>query len=233
MPMKTKICGITNLKDAECAIKYGAWAIGFNFYPKSPRFIDPFKALKIIQALSKPILKVGIFVDHPLNDILQIQENLGLDLAQIYQDYTCKARFKRKMIRVIQPQETLDLPPIKTLKDYAMVLIDAPRNRVSQKNILDRTNTRATNNASSQNTFMEGYTPGDFGGTGRTANWKIAKELACNARLILAGGLNIKNINDAIKEVQPYAIDLCSGVERLVGIKDPRKVRNILKETKL
>jgi len=200
--MKTKICGITNLRDAKFAIEYGAWALGFNFYKPSPRFLQIEQAGEIIKDLPKTIVKVGLFVDQDYATIHQIMEDLELDLAQVYQDYDCSIDAKKSMIFVIQPFLAEELPPLNVLREYGYVLIDAPRGRNDV-----------------------------YGGSGKLANWEIASELSRDVKLILAGGLNSHNIANATSAVHPWGVDVCSGVESSPGIKDPILLKQFLNQT--
>lgn len=197
--MKTKICGITTLEDAKLAIESNAWALGFNFYSRSPRYLQPLHASTIIKGLPKKVLTVGLFVDQTYQEVKQIMENLKLDLAQVYQDYACPADAKKSMIFAIQPFSQQDVPPLNILRQYAYILIDAPR---GNSNL--------------------------YGGTGRLAEWDIARTLNKDVKLLLAGGLNISNIKEAIHSVQPYGIDICSSIESSPGIKDPLLLKQFL-----
>lgn len=200
--MKTKICGITNLQDAKLAIESHAWALGFNFYKNSPRFINQETADAIIRALPKKILKVGLFIDQDYKEVQRLMGTLQLDLAQVYQDYDCPADAKKSMIFVIQPSSDENVPPLNVLQQYGYILIDAPRAETNE-----------------------------YGGTGKLANWDIARNLTKKIKLILAGGLNVSNIKNAIQTVQPYGVDVCSGVEFGPGIKDPLLLKQFLNQT--
>lgn len=197
--MKTKICGITNLRDAKFAIEFGAWALGFNFYKASPRFLEIEQAREIIKNLPKEIVKVGLFVDQDYATVNHIMKDLQLDLAQVYQNYDCPIQEKKSMIFVIQPIQGEDLPSLKVLKEYGYILIDAPRG----KNDV-------------------------YGGSGKLANWELASELSKEVKLILAGGLNSENIGKATAKVNPWGVDVCSSVESSPGIKDPILLKEFL-----
>lgn len=200
--MKTKICGITNIKDANLAIELGAWALGFNFYQKSPRFLRTEHAEEIIKGLSKNVIKVGLFVDQSYKEVEEVMENLGLDLAQVYQNYDCDRVYKKNMIFVVQPVSEEELPPLHVLKEYGYVLIDAPRGKSDI-----------------------------YGGSGKLANWDLASQLSKEVRLILAGGLNSENIKNAIEEVQPWGVDVCSSIESSPGVKDSLLLKQFFNET--
>lgn len=196
--MLAKICGITNLQDAQHAINSGVWALGFNFYEKSPRSINLDQGKNIIDQLPEHILKVGIFIEQTAAELELIMKQSHLDLAQVYHhDYS--EALKKKMIFCVQT----DNPSYEQLKNYAYILIDAPRGN-----------------------------GGAFGGTGQCANWEIAHKLSNDFNLILAGGLNPKNISEAIQQVQPFAVDVASGLEISPGIKDHHLITQFMREVK-
>lgn len=197
--MRTKVCGITSLHDAELAVLGGAWALGFNFYRKSPRYITPGQAAAIIKKLPRHVLKAGIFIEEGLDEMLEIKQETGIDLLQVYRNHPASAGLKRHMILGLQAASKEDLPSLAQLKEYGYVLLDAPKN-------------------------AEGLT----GGTGRTANWNLAQELASDVNLLLAGGIGISNVV-AAAHVRPFAIDLCSGIEKSPGTKDIQKLEKFLK----
>ncbi len=121
--MKAKICGITNQEDALFAAQHGAWALGFNFYHKSLRYIEKEIAKEIIASLPASVIKVGLFIDKPYDYIASYVDDIGLDLVQIYAPINASATFKEKVIFAIQEE------PIKNLDDYGYLLIDAPKNK--------------------------------------------------------------------------------------------------------
>lgn len=196
--MKAKICGITNVNDGLLAAKNGAWALGFNFYPKSPRYIDMLQAKHIISQLAPSILKVGIFINTPIGIIVDALDHLGLDLAQIYEDVDLPKAYKKRSILALQT-----IKEDAALKDYGYILLDAPKTD-----------------------------DGLMGGTGRLANWHMAKKLSKSYKLILAGGLNPNNVKGAIDSVHPFAVDVASGVEKSPGIKDAKLVQRFLEVCK-
>ncbi len=196
--VKVKICGITQLSDALLTSQLGAWALGFNFYRGSPRYIAPLTAKKIIATLPKNILKIGIFIDEPVQKIKEIMQVVGLDLAQVYTQM--EGLDKTSTIMVIRPHSTQDIPDLEILHEYAYVLIDAP----------------AQNQA--------------YGGTGHLANWLLASALSQKVRLILAGGLKPNNVQSAIQQVEPFAVDVCSGIEKKEGIKSSEFLKQFIRE---
>jgi len=189
--MKTKICGITNLQDALFSITAGAFALGFNFYKPSKRYVEKSIAKEIIRKLPQSILKVGIFIDESIEEIAAIMNEAGLDLAQVYKEYNAPLSMKKNMILSLRPHHLSDLPDHKVLNQYGYLLIDAP-----------------------------GTSSGLYGGTGHKAHWDVACTLARDYRLILAGGLNPRNVHKAIEAVHPFAVDVASGVEYSPGIKN-------------
>lgn len=196
--MNIKICGITTIQDALIAVNEGAWALGFNFYQYSPRYISKEKAKNIIEKLPKSVIKVGIFLDKKTDEILAIIDEIGLDFAQIYQEDKIESKSKSKMILALQPTSETRFSN-RVLSQYAYILIDAPQK----------------------------YS-GLYGGTGHIAEWNIAKMLAKDHRLILAGGLNPQNIQEAIERVNPFAVDVASGLEYSPGIKDPILIKQFI-----
>lgn len=199
--MRAKICGITNQNDALFAAQNKAWALGFNFYPKSPRYIEETIAKNIIASLPLSITKVGLFIDQSHDFIVRCVDELSLDLVQVYDHLDAPQSFKDKTILCFQASSIDDLPKASILESYGYLLIDAPKNK-----------------------------DGLMGGTGRIANWELASKLAKDYRLILAGGLSPNNVAMAINIVNPYGVDVASGVENAPGIKDNQLIRNFLKE---
>ncbi|MDF1678624.1 MAG: phosphoribosylanthranilate isomerase [Legionellaceae bacterium] len=202
--MQTKICGITNLQDALLAVKAGAWGLGFNFYKGSPRYVTFEKAAKMIQALPKHIVTVGVFLEESSEEIKSIMDAIGLQLAQIYQDFDAPDTVKQQRIYCIQPGSMGDVPDASCLRPYAYVLVDAPRVTVNDA----------------------------YGGTGKPANWAIAKALANENHLILAGGLTAQNVAYGMGVVQPDVVDVASGVEKAVGMKDAHLMQQFIKEVR-
>lgn len=203
--MNIKICGLTQLEDATHCQQLGAWALGFNFYPKSPRYVSNAAAKEIIQALPKSIMKVGIYVNESYNTLLQQIDDLGLDMVQVYAPlHHAPSSFKDRVILSLQAASVDDLPPASTLNAYRYILLDAPK--MNHQDLP--------------------------GGTGRLANWALAKTLAREYPLILAGGLNASNAKEALEIVNPFAIDLASGVEKAPGIKDLSQINLLFKECK-
>jgi len=198
--MEIKICGITNLEDAINACTYGVDALGFIFYRKSPRYIDPEMAKQIMENLPKHTITVGVFVNNEIKEVNDIYEFCGLDLIQLHGDESpeyCGQFPESILIKALSPRSEDD---ISIAKNYPVkaILIDA-------------------------------RDPGLYGGTGRKSNWELAMELKEMHPLVLSGGLNPDNILEAIETVLPNAVDVNSGVEVSPQKKDSEKMKNIIK----
>lgn len=197
--MEIKICGITNMEDAVMAFAYGADALGFIFYEKSPRYVSPETAMRIIRNLPDDISKVGVFVNHDIHAVRQIYEFCGLDLIQLHGDESpdyCREFSQSILIKAISPRNEEDLGIVKRYGVKA-VIIDARDS-------------------------------GLYGGTGKKSNWELAAKLKEMHLLVLSGGLNAGNILEGIRTVSPHAVDVNSGVELSPGKKDPKQVQSMI-----
>ena len=204
---KVKICGITNLEDALLSAKFGADALGFNFYPKSPRYISPDRVRKIIDQLPKKVLKVGVFVNESSDVILETASAAKLDVIQLHGEETpafvreLKAKTNLEIIKAFRVSESFQ--PEKVLQyEVDAVLLDT-------------------------------YSRYEHGGTGKTFDWEIAKKVReIFPKMYLAGGLSAENVKRAILEVKPFAVDACSAVEEVKGIKNHTKVKSFIFQVK-
>jgi phosphoribosylanthranilate isomerase len=197
--VKVKVCGVRHVEEAEAALDGGADALGFNFWPKSPRYIAPHAALEVISKLPPVASTVGVFVNEEVNFIIDVASELRLSAVQLHGDESpefCAALGSIKTIKAIRVGQDFDLGVIRSYP-VSMVLLDS--------------NIR-----------------GSYGGTGQRFDWRIAIEAKRFARIILAGGLNTENVWEAITHVRPAAIDVCSGVEAEPGRKDFDKLRSFL-----
>jgi phosphoribosylanthranilate isomerase len=201
--VRVKICGITRVQDARLAEKLGAYALGFNFYEKSPRAVSPADAWKIRKSLHLTTEAVGVFVNWKPEVIMYLAHALQLDAVQLHGDET------PKQLAYLED----DLPVIKAFRvgpDFSMSSFK--KFRGASFFLLDA----ATNNK--------------FGGTGKTFDWSVAKKAAQSKKIILAGGLTPENVAEAILAIRPYAVDVASGVESRPGKKDPGKLRAFFSE---
>ncbi len=199
---KVKICGITRPEDAEFAVKVGTDYIGVILYPKSKRFVPPQRRKDILKA-SEGGLKVAVMVNPTLEEAMKALEE-GFDLIQLHGEEPFDLARKLGSSRVIKAFRVKDEEPrIENFwKDSFGVLLDT-------------------------------YSPKAYGGTGETFNLDIARKVALRGfKLFLSGGLNPQNVWEAIKKVNPFAVDVSSGVEIEPGIKDKMKIERFIKEAK-
>ena len=196
---KLKVCGITSLDDALMCVECGAAYLGFNFYPKSPRYIAPAAARAIIEQLPAHVESVGVFVNEPEpKDVLRVMAASGVSIAQLHGDEDatyCAAVGAERVIKALRvgpdfyPKQVLDYPAM-------AILLDAYDKRL-------------------------------YGGTGKTVAWDVAREAAAYVTLFLAGGLSPDNIVEAVEAVAPFAVDVNSGVESAPGVKDVAKLKTL------
>jgi phosphoribosylanthranilate isomerase len=194
---KIKICGIKTLTDALAAIDAGADYLGFNFYPKSVRFIEMETCAQITSVLKRehPKIKlVGVFVNSPVNEVKNIMEICSLDLAQLHGDET--------------PQMFDQLVP-RAFKAFRGIPTDVTG--------YERDGLPAL--------LVDAAAKGVYGGSGLTVDWSAAAELAKKYPLLLAGGLTPENVAGAVRQVRPWGVDVASGVEAGPGEKDPGKMQ--------
>jgi len=196
---KVKICGLTTLEDARFVSGALADYLGFIFYPESPRYIEPAKAGAIINWLEGPG-KVGVFVNQPLDDVNSIAKQTGIDYVQLHgnesPDYC--ALVEKPIIKAFHIEKDTD-----------------PSELISRiEPYLDQV----------EYLLFDTKSDTDWGGTGQTFDWNILDEISNDKPFFLSGGLNAKNVQDAIQTVQPYAVDLSSGLEESPGLKDFDKI---------
>ena len=197
-----KICGITNLDDAQAAVEAGADALGFNFYRQSPRYVEPDVASAIVAELPLTLWKVGVFANEEAGLVQRISQHVGLDYLQFHGDetpYYCEqfAVPYWKAFR-LKDEKTLEL-----MKKYqpAAYLVDT-------------------------------YREGELGGTGLVANWDLAIHAKKFGKIVLAGGIHPDNVETAIATIEPWAIDVCSGVEERPGHKNHQKMAELIGRAK-
>ena len=195
--MPVKICGITNLKDAQIAVSCGASSLGFIFHDKSPRYILPETACQIVEDLKGQVSFVGVFVDENLDNVHTIVHKVGLNIIQLHGGETPEYCQKAKLpvIKVFWPIPDFNAGIIKNYDVHAFL--------------------------------FDTYDKGKAGGTGKAFNWDIICDLQVDTPIILSGGLSIKNIEVGIDTVCPSAVDVNSGVESRPGFKDEKKMRTL------
>jgi phosphoribosylanthranilate isomerase len=203
--IRVKICGITTAADALAAIDVGANLLGFNFYSKSPRHITEAEAAKIRPQLPKKVDAVGIFVNAPPADVAALCKLLKLDAVQLHGDESPKTVAEvARSIPVYKAFRVEPDFPLGTLDEYPEAFAFL---------------------------FDAAYT-GQYGGTGRTTDWDVARRAAVGRRIILAGGLKVENVAAAVRIVRPYGIDVASGVESKPGKKDHGRMREFIEEVR-
>jgi len=205
--VRIKICGITNEEDACQAAQFGVDAIGLNFYARSPRHVSEETAERIVRRLPPFVEPVGLFVNEPLDEVVNHMRRLGF-------------------LRVIQWHgDRHDLPPA---GPYHFIPAFAVRGRDDLGVVtayLERCREAGRLPAAA---LLDSHMPGAYGGTGRPAPWELLAEFRPDVPIILAGGLTPENVAEAIRIVQPYGVDVASGVEASPGHKDAEKMRRFV-----
>jgi len=187
---RVKVCGITRPRDARTAVDLGAAALGFIFYPGSPRYIDPDKAAEIIRGLPPFVASVGVFVDAPAGRVRSVIRACSLAAVQLHG---------------AEPPEFCASLPVKVIKGF----------RVREGRMPPGISRYAVDAL-----LLDTYRAGVPGGTGEVFPWEVACRARRYGKIILAGGLNPGNVREAVEAVRPYAVDVSSGVEAAPGIKD-------------
>jgi phosphoribosylanthranilate isomerase len=200
---RVKICGITNLADAQTAVEAGADALGFNFYDKSPRFVTIQRAAEITKQIPPFVMRVGVFVNAPEEFVLRAIAEAGLTMLQFHGDEPPEfcvqfGLMSMKAFRIRDEKSLAELPKFQT----DAYLLDA-------------------------------FSPEARGGTGEKFNWDLAVEAQKFGKpIFLAGGLTPENVADAVRKVNPFGVDVASGVESSPGKKDPAKVKAFIAAAK-
>lgn len=218
--MKIKICGIRTFEDAMLMVESGVDILGFNFYPQSPRYISPGNCMRLVVRLEtalreemSKITMMGVFVNSERDNMHAIFRDCHLDMIQLSGD---------------EPPEVLELLGERSFKvlrpttyaEFADAVKRYPRRTMAPAWMIDT------------------YRPGEYGGTGQTADWDLLRQIAQTTPILVAGGLNAGNVGEAIRRINPWGVDVASGVESAPGVKDPQKVlafvqavREAVKET--
>lgn len=208
-----KICGIKTLEDALAAIEAGADLLGFNFYPKSPRFITPQACAGITSILRQrfpAIVLVGVFVNAPASEIRAVLEAASLHRAQLHGD---------------EPPELLE--------ELGPLAFKAVRLRAGSDTAAQIAPYLRCSASLAPALLVDSSVSGLYGGSGQVGDWNAAARLARQSPLLLAGGLTPENVSEAIRVVQPWGVDTASGVESAPGVKDAEKMRKFVQQVRL
>jgi phosphoribosylanthranilate isomerase len=203
MSTRVKICGITNLSDAQAAVAADADALGFIFYEKSPRFVSLKTAAEISRQLPSSVMRVGVFVNAPEDFVMRAIGECGLTLLQFHGDEPPEfcAQFGLMNMKAFRIRDAESLKPIPDYKTDAYLL--------------------------------DAFSSATLGGTGEKFNWDLAVEARKFGKpIFLAGGLTPENVAEAVKKVEPFGVDVSSGVESSPGKKDHRKMNAFIKAAK-
>jgi phosphoribosylanthranilate isomerase len=193
---RVKICGVRTPADAAFMAESGADAVGLNFFPKSPRYLDPKQAADVVRALPPFIAPVGVFVGMPMRQVTAVAFQLGLRAIQTYE---------------MPPEDTFPFSHVPAFRVKDAASLDGIRSYVAVRKPAA--------------VLIDAFVEGEMGGTGTRAPWQLLAGFDPGVPVILAGGLTPENVTDAIRTVRPWGVDVASGVESSPGVKDPGKVR--------
>jgi phosphoribosylanthranilate isomerase len=203
METKVKICGVTNLADAQAAVAAGADALGFNFYEKSPRYVSLKTGAEISKQLPPFVMRVGVFVDAEANFVLRAIGEVGLTMLQFHGD---------------EPPEFCTQFGLMSMKAF----------RIRDKKSLEEIPKYLTDAF-----LLDAHSKSGLGGTGEKFNWDLAIEAQKFGKpIFLAGGLTPENVAEAVRKVRPFGVDVSSGVESAPGKKDHAKVKAFIAAAK-
>ena len=202
MPVtRIKICGVTTVADAHFAAEAGADAVGLNFYPKSPRYLEPRQAAELLRGLPAFTAAVGVFVGMPMRQVCALAYQLGLRGVQTYDD----------------------APPTEDPFPFAHI----PAFRVKDRESLEGIR-RYIAACRPTAVLVDSFVAGEMGGTGHRAPWELLAGFDPGVPLILAGGLTPDNVAEAVRTVRPWGVDVASGVESSPGRKDHDKIKRFV-----
>jgi phosphoribosylanthranilate isomerase len=205
--VRVKICGITSSADAEEAARLGADAVGFNFYPQSPRYLEPAACAAILRVLPAFVEPVAVFVEQPLRQVFEALNQLGG--VRTFQWYGSR-------------RELSDTFPFRYVPAFPV------RDREGLQAITRYLGMCASLGALPAAVLIDAAVPGQYGGTGRAVPWQLLADFQPGVPVVLAGGLTPDNVAEAVRLVRPYAVDVASGVECGPGLKDPEKMRRFI-----
>lgn len=196
---RVKVCGITNSEDALFAVRLGAMALGFVFYQESPRFISPEEAGEVIRQIPPFVTKVGVFVNAEADYLKEARDVAGFDVYQFHGDET---------------------------PEFCAAFAE---NYIKAVRVKDAESLHAVELYDTDAFLFDTYSPDAYGGTGENFSWDVLSRRKLEDKfVILSGGLNSDNVCDAIRAVNPYAVDVSSGVESSPGIKDHLKLKRFM-----
>lgn len=205
--MKVKMCGIKTFDDAMMVVEEGVDIIGFNFYTQSPRYISPGECMRLVVRLETALREemsrvtmMGVFVNSERDNMHAIFRDCHLDMIQLSGDEPPEVleQLGERSFKVLRPT---------SFAEFTGAVERYPRRTMAPAWMIDT------------------FRPGEYGGTGQTADWDLMRQITQTTPILLAGGLNPGNVGDAIRRINPWGVDVASGVESAPGVKDPQKVR--------
>ncbi len=208
--MKVKICGIRTFEDAMMVVEAGVDIIGFNFYPRSPRYLSPGDCMRLVVRLETAlpeemsrVTMMGVFVNSERDNIYAIFRDCHMDMIQLSGDEPPEVleHLGERSFKVLRPT---------SLSEFLEAVDRYPRRTLAPAWMIDT------------------FRPGEYGGTGQPVDWELAYQIARQAPILLAGGLKPHNVAEAIRRVQPWGVDVASGVESAPGKKDPTMVHDFI-----
>jgi phosphoribosylanthranilate isomerase len=205
--LRVKICGVTTESDARQAALLGAYAVGLNFYPPSPRYVEPAVVPFILQELPPLVAAVGVFVESPMRQVVAQVQTMGR--IHVIQWHGANRELSDctpyHLIAAFPVRDAASLPAIQQYVDSCRALGRLPAALL-----------------------LDGHVAGQHGGTGQTAPWHLLESFRPGVPIILAGGLTPDNVAEAVRIVRPYGVDVASGVEQSPGLKDTEKMRRFI-----
>ena len=207
MGIRVKFCGLTHPDDVGAAADAGADAVGFNFYPQSPRFVDPRSADLLIRVTPPTVEPIGVFVTSTIHEMRSAAVRLRLGAVQWHGE---------------------GQPPNGSLGPVLLYVAARVRCLGCLAGIRDLVVSRRESGAPIAVVLIDAHVPGQFGGTGQTVPWNLLAGFDPGVPIMLAGGLTPENVAEAVRIVRPYGVDVASGVESSPGRKDPEKMRRFV-----
>lgn len=207
--IRIKVCGTTSKKDADNAVKLGVDALGFIFFPKSKRNVEPEVAADIIATLPPFIDRVGVFVNEPIAKVVSIAEKCSLSIVQLHGNES--AEYCDELSK--------EIPYCQIFKAFRVGEETKPEEFIQYAVSVD-------------GFLLDTYVKGVEGGTGETFDWSIIESLKLGKPFLLAGGLTPENITDALSTVVPFAVDINSGVEDAPGKKNAQKLAKLVAQVR-